>query len=498
MKLWRNPAFMVFWSARTISFTGTGITMIVLPVLVFRLTGSPAWVASVNAIEAIPYLALGLLAGAVADRLNRKKIMVTCDATAALLLAAVPAAAALQLLVLAQVCIVALGIATIFVWFDAANFGTLPTLVDRTQLPVAASLIGSSGSVALLLGPTLGAALLTVMMAPYALGFDAASYVLSALLLVSIRQPFRRRPRAQGRREPIRTDIAEGLRFLWRQPVIRTMTVSVSCACLSWGGAFGLLVVYANRALHMTRVDMRLGLLYSAGELGGLISVAAVPMLIRHLAIGRLTAVFLIANTAGLAFLSIAPSFAWAVLAFFGYELVYTVVTATGVTVRQMLTPDHLQSRVNTAGRMIAWGGTPAGALLGGLLAELLPIRLAFGLLTISVTIGAGLAGWSCLGSGPLSAVSLSAPASLRSPPQAAPCSSLRPGSDDCAFFMNVRGRVYLGSARPCCSTWFGRRIRPLTVCIRHARRPVRRPPTVVVSGLSGPPLRPAREEERG
>jgi Na+/melibiose symporter-like transporter len=286
------------------------------------------------------------------------------------------------------------------------------TLVDRTQLPVASSLISSSGSVAMLIGPVLGAALLTVMMAPYALGFDAVSYVMSAVLLVSIRQPFRRRPRERDRRAPIRADIAEGLRFLWGQPVIRTMTISVSCACLSWGGAFGLLVVYANRALHMTRVDVRLGFLYSAGELGGLISVAAVPMLIRRLAIGRLTAVFLIANAAGLAFLSVAPSFAWAVLAFFTYELVYTVVTATGVTVRQMLTPDHLQSRVNTAGRMIAWGGTPVGALLGGLLAELLPIRLAFGLLTISVAIGAGLAAWSCRGSGPLSVVSLSASAS--------------------------------------------------------------------------------------
>jgi MFS family permease len=403
---------VVFWSARTISWAGTGITTIVLPVLVFKLTGSPGWVAAVNAMEAAPYIALGLLAGAVADRLNRKKIMVTCDGIAALLLAAVPAAAALHLLVLAQVLIVALGIATVFVWFDAANFGALPALVDRTQLPVAASLIGSSSTLAFLIGPTLGAALLTVMMAPYALGFDAASYVISGLLLVSIRQPFRRPRPEQGQRHPIRADMAEGLRFLWHQPVIRTMTFSVFCACLSWGGAFGLLVVYANRALHMTRVDVRLGFLYSAGELGGLISVAAVPVLVKRLAIGRLTAVFLAANVAGLALLSAAPSYEWAALAFFFYEFVYTMVTVTGITVRQMLTPDHLQSRVNTAGRMIAWGGTPVGALLGGLLAELLPIRLAFGLLTISAAVGAGLAGWSCLGSGPLSAVSLSAPVS--------------------------------------------------------------------------------------
>lgn len=410
MRLWRNPAFVVFWSARTISWAGTGITTIVLPVLVYKLTRSPAWVAGVNAVDAAPYIVLGLLAGAVADRLNRKKIMVTCDGIAALLLAAVPVAAALHLLVLAQVFIVALGISTVFVWFDAANFGALPALVDRSQLPVAASLIGSSSTLAVLIGPTLGAALLTVMVAPDALGFDAASYVISGLLLVSIRQPFRRPQPEQDQRQRLRADMADGLRFLWHQPVIRTMTFSVFCACLSWGGSFGLLVVYANRALHMTRVDVRLGLLYSAGELGGLISVALVPLLVKRLAIGRLTAVFLAANAAGLALLSAAPSYEWAVLAFFFYELVYTMVTATGITIRQMLTPDHLQSRVNSAGRMIAWGGTPVGAVLGGLLAELLPIRLAFGLLTISAAVGAGLAGWSCLGSGPLAAVSISAP----------------------------------------------------------------------------------------
>ncbi|MGO9782692.1 MAG: MFS transporter [Streptosporangiaceae bacterium] len=410
MKLWSNPAFVVLWLARTISYVGTGITVVVLPVLVYTLTGSPAWVAGVAAIEAVPYMVLGLLAGAVADRVNRKKIMVACDGTAALLLATVPAAAALHLLVLAQVLIVALGLATVFVWFDAANFGTLAALVDRAQLPTAASLIGSSVTIALLIGPTLGAALLMVLMAPYVLGFDAASYILSALLLLSIRRPFGRPQHQPERRERIRADIAEGLRFLWHQPVIRIMTISVFCACFSWGGAFGLLVVYAHRALGMTHAGVRLGFLYSAGELGGLISVAAVPALIKRLAIGRVTAAFLAANAAALALMSVAPSYGWALAAFFCYESAYVLVTATGITVRQMLTPDHLQSRVNTAGRMIAWGGNPVGAVLGGLLAELLPIRLAFGLLTIGVAVGAALAGWSCLGSGPLAEVSVLAP----------------------------------------------------------------------------------------
>ena len=158
MRLWRNQPFVVFWSARTISFAGAGITMVVLPVLVYGMTHSPAWVAALGVIEFVPYLSFGLLAGVVADRMNRKKIMVGCDVIAAFLLAAIPAAAALHLLGTAQVLIVALGIATVYVWFDAANFGTLPALVERSELPVAASLIGSSGQVAVLCAPTIGAA----------------------------------------------------------------------------------------------------------------------------------------------------------------------------------------------------------------------------------------------------------------------------------------------------------------------------------------------------
>jgi MFS family permease len=412
VKLCRTRAFVVYWSARTTSYVGSGITVVVLPVLVYRLTGSPAAVAALSAMQAVPYLAFGLLAGALADRLDRKKMMVVCDVAAALLLAAVPAAAALHLLALAQLFIVALGIGTAFVWFDAANFGSLPALVDRDQLPAALSLLEASATTALLLGPTLGGALLAFIAPPYALGFDAVSYLMSALLLSSIRRPFSRLQHEQGPRKRIHQDIAEGLRYLWRHPIIRTFTLSVFCTCLSWGGTFGLLVVYANRVLHITHANVRLGLLYSAGELGSLIAAVAVPKLIRRLAIGRLMAAFLAANVIALALLSMAPSYGWALLLFCCYELVYVVVLLTGITVRQMLTPDRLQSRVNTAGRLIAYGGQPAGAILGGLLAELLPIRVAFGVLAVGVAVGAVLAGWSCLGSGPLAVVSLSAPAS--------------------------------------------------------------------------------------
>jgi MFS family permease len=412
-RLYKNPAFIVFWSARTISFAGTGITSVVLPVLVYRLTGSPSDVAALTLLETGPYIIFGLIAGALADRLDRKKMMAACNGAAALLLAIVPAAAVIHQLTLAQVFAVAFGIGTTFVWFDAANFGSVPVLVDREQLPAALSLIASSGTLALLIGPAIGGALLTVMAPPYALGFDAASYVISGLLLASIRRPFQREQHTHRRPQRIHSDIADGLRFLWHQPVIRTMTLSVFCACLSWGGSSALLVVYASRALHLAHADVRLGLLYSAGELGGLISLVAIPALVKRPRIGRLMAAFLAANAVALALLAIAPSYGWALLLYCGYELVYLMVTSTGVTVRQMLSPDDMQARVNTAGRLIAFGGQPVGALLGGVLAELFPIRVTFAILALGVAAGAALAGWACLRSGPLAAISLSAPSSV-------------------------------------------------------------------------------------
>jgi len=384
--------------------------MVVLPVLVYKLTGSATAVAAVSVLQSCPYVVFGLVAGALADRVNRKKMMVAWNGVAALLLASIPAIAALHLLAIPQVFVVSFGIGTAYVWFDAANFGSVPALVDRTQLPAAMSLIASSGTVATLIGPAIGGLLLTVMSPPYALGFDAASYVVSALLLASIRRPFRKPEHAQEQLARIRSDIAEGLRFLWHQPVIRTMTLSVFCACLSWGGVFALLVVYASRALHLAHADVRLGLLYSAGELGGLISIVAVPVLVRQRAIGRVMAAFLAVNAAAIALLAVAPSYGWALALFCVYELAYLMVASVGVTVRQMLSPDHMQARINTAGRLIAGSGQPIGALLGGLLAEVLPIRLTFALLALGVAVGAGLAGWACLGSRPLSAISLSAP----------------------------------------------------------------------------------------
>jgi MFS family permease len=186
------------------------------------------------------------------------------------------------------------------------------------------------------------------------------------------------------------------------------MTLSIFAVCVSWGGTFGLVVIYATRALHLGHSDARLGLLYSAGELGGLIAALIIPKIVKRPSAGRVAAAFMLINVMSLLLLAVAPGYAWAVALFFCYEFTYTMILTVGITLRQMLTPDHMQGRINTTARLIGYSGQPLGALISGLLAGIWPIRVVFALMTLGVAAGAALAGWSCRRSGPLSVISLS------------------------------------------------------------------------------------------
>jgi hypothetical protein len=336
--------------------------------------------------------------------------MVVSDVACVLLLGSIPVAAGLHLLTAAQLFVVAFGVATAFVWFDTANFGALAGLVGRSQLPEAAGMVWSSGSIVWLLAPALGASLIVVIAPAYVLGLDALTYLASALLLSSIRRSFQPFSEQEERESQIRSGIAAGLRYLWHQPVVRTMTLSVFAVCVSWGGTFGLVVIYATRALHLGHSDARLGLLYSAGELGALIAALIIPKIVKRPSAGRVAAAFMLINVMSLLLLAVAPGFAWAVAIFFCYEFTYTMIITVGITLRQMLTPDHMQGRINATARLIGYSGQPLGALISGLLAGIWPIRVVFALMTFGVAVGAALAGWSCRRSGPLSVISLSPP----------------------------------------------------------------------------------------
>jgi MFS family permease len=394
--IWRDGAFRRFLSAEVISEAGTAVSLVVLPIVVFTITGSPAQTGLLTALEALPYLCFGLLAGALADRVDRRRLMVGGDLARAVLVGSVPLAAALGQLRLPHVYLAALGVAIVFVWADAASFGALPALIRRQRLPAANSARWTASTTLTITGPAVAGVLVATVGPAPALWADAASYLASAILLTSIRRSFQTRadpgpPSAPSR---IRQDIAEGLSFLWRHPLVRPLTLTGFGNSLTGGAVIGLLVVYGVQALGLNRTDGRLGLLYTAGAAGSLLASLLLPWLGRHLGPTRLTLAALTTNLAALTVLALLSALPAALAVLLVWQGTYMLVIVNGITLRQQVIPDHLQGRVNVTARMIAWGGTPFGAALGGLIAQLAGIRVAYLVMAAGVAASATL-GWA-------------------------------------------------------------------------------------------------------
>jgi hypothetical protein len=178
---------------------------------------------------------------------------------------------------------------------------------------------------------------------------------------------------------------------VWRVPLIRQLTLLAFGVSLTGGAVLGLLVVYAHSALGSGGDTWTL-LLYLASGLGGLVATLLAPWLIRRIRLGRLVCSLLAANALSLVAFAVSPGIAPALTALAAYEFTYLAVVLTVVTVRQALTPDEFQGRVNVTGRMVAWAGQPIGAVAAGLLADQIPIRHVIGLFAAGIvasTIGA-------------------------------------------------------------------------------------------------------------
>ncbi|QYM75013.1 MFS transporter [Leucobacter luti] len=385
------PAFRLFLTARTISWAGNAITLVALPLLMFQITGSPALTGLLTAVEAIPYLALGLVAGALADRWNRKRVLIVTGAFSGLTLATIPAAAALHSLTVPHVFLTALTMSTLFVFFDAAGFGALPELVGRDRIPSATANMVACNTVITLLGPAAGGALAAAIGPAWALSIDAAAYLIAAGVTARVHwQPARLTPPTPLSAQALWDDIGEGLQYIWRTRIVRWLTIIGAGASISAGAMLGLMIIVGLRQFTLTEHDPKLGLLYSASALGALIISLTISRIQRALPTGWITILALsiswLAQLAWAATTSV--NVGLVILVFF--QAATTLSIMNGIIVRQSLAPEHLQSRVNTIARMIAWGGTPVGALLGGTLAEHFSTSLA--ILICSAGTAAGLA----------------------------------------------------------------------------------------------------------
>ncbi|MCP3799703.1 MFS transporter [Allokutzneria sp. A3M-2-11 16] len=386
-----DPDFRRYLLARVISVAGTLVSLVALPVLVYQLTGSAAWTSAVAATEALPYLLFGLFAGALADRVNRRKLMVAADLISSALLASVPIAWAADILTAPHVLVVAFLAQTMFVFFDAANFGALPALVGRERTTAAFSAAFGATTVVEIAVPPLAALAVTMTVPAPLIALDALTYVASAMLIRAIVRPLstsdRGRPRS-GRE--VLVDVRGGLSFLWQNKIVRTLTL-VGATHSAVGGAWiAMQLPWADRILGVAPSgDARLAVLLSCFAVGGLIASRLAPRLTEKLGAARL-ALLALPTSLGTGLLVTATSH-WLVATFaiILWGTAFTTVVINGITYRQQVTPDELQGRVNTTARMLAWGvGHPGGAALAGAVAVWADPRIGLASTLVVLAVG--------------------------------------------------------------------------------------------------------------
>lgn len=382
-RLWRDRDFTLFWAGQTIGNLGTAVSSVVLPLIaVTTLQASALAVGALGAAAWLPWLLVGLPAGAWVDRLPYRPVLVGCDLVRMLLIGSVPVAAALGLLGLAQLYLVAFGTGIATVFFQVAYQAYLPTLVRRDDLAEGNAKLQGSESVATVGGPGIGGLLAQLMRAPYALAADAASYLVSAVSLLAIRT--REAPRRRVAREPLRREIAAGARYVRADPLLRVLTLAPAAGNPFFAGVEALAVLFLVRTVGVQPGVV--GVLFAAGSLG----TVAGAMLARRVARTLGTARTLWASVAltSPAFLLVPLTEGGVRLACFvvGLFVVTAGILVYNVTIvawRQAYVPPDLLGRVVATMRFLLFGTIPIGGLLGGALAGWIGIRPAMWVLVV-------------------------------------------------------------------------------------------------------------------
>lgn len=363
--LWRNRDFLLLWGGRAISELGNELTNLAFPALFLAVTGSAGQAGLLSAARLLPHLLFGLIAGALIDRWDRRRVMLACDLSALLVVGAVPLLYAQGLLSLPLLTLLVVLEGCLALFYGLANAAALPRVVDRAQIGDAAALQQVTASAAFVLGPALYGLLAGAggPAAPFVI--DAASYLAGAASLLAIRRAF------QGQREHaprrLAQEVREGLAWLWRHRVVRLLALVMGGLNFCVGG-FALLVLSIAQDLGAS--DLAVGLVFAAGGAGALLGALLAGPLQRRFRFGPL---FIWATW--LWVITWVP-FAWTpsiwalgLVTALGFVVV-PIHTTVQYSYRIAQIPDDLQGRVNAVFRLILFGSQALGAAATGLLLD--------------------------------------------------------------------------------------------------------------------------------
>ena len=369
------------WSASSLSNLADGLVKVALPLVAITLTDSPGLVSGVTLAVTLPWLLFALPAGALADRVDRRIAMVTANVVRAIGVAVLAVAVALGLesspAAIWALYAVALLLGTAETIYDTCAQSILPQVVARDQLPRAnGRLLAAELTANEFVGPPLGGLLVAAGVAA-AFATPSALWAAAVGTLLLLRGSFAV-PRTEER-TTVRADVVEGLRYLWRHRLLRTLAAMTGLFNFATNATFAVFVLYAvgpHSAMGLTEVTF--GLLFATIAAGNLIGALLADPIIRRL--GRSRSLFLGilggVGTVGIAAVTTLPLVIATAFLIGGFTNALWNVVA--VSLRQRITPDRILGRINSSYRLVAWGTRPLGAAAGGLLGELLGLRAVF------------------------------------------------------------------------------------------------------------------------
>ncbi len=348
-----------------VSNLGDGIALAAGPLLVASQTRDPLLVAMAALLQQLPWLLFGLLAGALADRLDRRLLVVTADLMRTAVLALLVTTIATDTVSIAGVLVAVFLLGSAEVFADTAYTTLMPMIVNKADYGIAnARMMGGVIVANQLAGPPIGAALFATGMA-FPFVTQAVCLGLGVLLIARVTFP---KPERAGEPQHLRRDIAEGVRWLWGNAAVRTLTLTIVSFNVTFGAAWSVLVLYSLDRLQMGPVGF--GLLTTSSALGGLLGTASYGWLERRVSLGNIMRVGLVIETFTHLGLALTTDPAVALTIFFVFGAHAFIWGTTSSTVRQRAVPIELQGRVASVYLIGVFGGVVVGGALGGLVAR--------------------------------------------------------------------------------------------------------------------------------
>ena len=364
------------WASSAAANLADGVFVVALPLLAVTLTTSPALIAGVAIAGRLPWLVFVLFAGVLADRLDRRVTMRNVQVIRVAVIGGLAVLVLVDGLSLPMLYVVAFVLGVGETLFDTAAQSVLPNIVPRERLNVAN---GRLYAVELVMnqfvGPPLGGFLVALSMVA-ALAGSALAYALAALGLALMVGTFRATRTAPP--TSVLQDIREGMGYLLGHTVLRTLAIMVAVANLAAAASWAIFVVFAVAPGPMGLDAFGYGVLMTGMAIGAIVGTLTEPFAERSLGRSRtlFTTVILTAAALAAPALSADPVIVFAAMALSGVMMTWwNIIT---VSLRQRITPDELLGRVNAGYRLLAWGTMPIGALLGGLLAQVLSVEAVF------------------------------------------------------------------------------------------------------------------------